>query len=47
MVTHLVGSAAILVGVYLFGYALFLPVVIGVLSHLATDVPNFKRAFGG
>ena len=41
--THLVFSVIILSFFYLFTNAYFVPVVLGIASHLLSDIPNVRR----
>ncbi len=45
MATHAVISLALVAVFYLYGGDYFIPALLGVLTHLATDIPNMKRAF--
>lgn len=45
MATHAVLSIALIVSFYIYGSDLFIPATLGVLTHLAPDIPNMKRAF--
>lgn len=45
LITHLLSSAAIVLIFYFYGMSLFIPVSLGVISHLASDIPNYRRAF--
>lgn len=46
MTTHPIISLAIVAVFYVFAKPLLLPVILGVLSHLISDIPNYRRAFG-
>jgi len=46
MATHFMLAALAVALSYLYLGSYFLPAVIGVVSHLASDVPNMKRALG-
>ena len=43
MITHILFSATGLLTVYLLLPTFFIPVTIGVLSHIITDLPNVKK----
>jgi hypothetical protein len=43
MKTHLAVSALVLIAAIIFFKAFFVPVLIGVVSHLLSDVPNIIK----
>lgn len=45
MQTHLLLSALFILVVYLFSNAYFVPVALGVVLHLVSDIPNYKMVF--
>jgi len=45
MITHIIISLSFIVIFYLFINILFIPCLLGVISHIASDVPNINRVF--
>ncbi len=43
MTTHLVLAAFFISVVYLTSIAYFIPIALGVVSHLVSDIPNYRR----
>ncbi len=43
MISHLLLSAVLVVFFYLFSGDYFIPAVLGVATHLITDLPNYRR----
>lgn len=43
LVTHLTLSALLILLPYVFSSAYFVPVALGVISHIITDMPNLQR----
>lgn len=43
MITHIIISLCFIVFFYLFINILFIPCLLGVISHIASDVPNINR----
>ncbi len=43
LVTHLALSVLIVILFYLFSNTYFIPVALGVVSHLISDIPNLRR----
>ncbi len=43
LVTHLALSVLIVILFYLFSNTYFIPAVLGVISHIITDMPNLQR----
>lgn len=43
LITHLALSVLIVILFYLFSNTYFIPIVLGVVSHIITDIPNLQR----
>lgn len=41
--THIISSVLVIVAFYLFFNAYLIPVVLGVLSHLISDIPSLRK----
>jgi hypothetical protein len=43
MISHIILSAVLVVFFYLFSGDFFIPALLGITTHLITDVPNYRR----